>query len=289
MPFLSPKAKSFAIAVTGGHAALFGYLTWTGHEQFYREVLMPLGRTFIPDGEIGHNLMVKACHYGLVPRCSYQSKRLVLRVFSNVADFFVINVSSPNTPGLRVHQQRDKLETLLEAVLKERDSLPKRTPVLLKIAPDLSLQDKQSIAEVALAKKLDGLIISNTTTTRPDTLTGPHQTEQGGLSGEPLRELALETLQAMYRLTQGKILIVGLGGISTGADAYERIRSGASVVQIYTSFSQDGPPVVRRIERELDELLQRDGLACVQEAVGIDNTSTPSLAEKKIPQTFLAK
>ncbi|OWA54048.1 putative Dihydroorotate dehydrogenase (quinone), mitochondrial [Hypsibius exemplaris] len=139
-----------------------------------------------------------------------------VRVFNSVADFLVVNVSSPNTPGLRVHQQRDKLDTLLRAVLKERDSQVKRIPVLLKIAPDLTLQDQQSIADVALELKLDGLVISNTTTSRPESLISPHQTEIGGLSGAPLRELALETLQAMYRLTRGKIPIIGLGGISVG-------------------------------------------------------------------------
>ena len=196
--------------------------------------------------------------------------------FGKIADYLVINVSSPNTPGLRAMQGRKELETLLDQVVKERDSLPSnpKPALLVKIAPDLSDQDKQDIAAVVMRDKggVDGLIVTNTTVTRPSSLESCHREETGGLSGEPLKELSTKTVHDMYRLTKGKIPIIGVGGISSGRDAFEKIRAGASLVQIYTALVYKGPPVVDKIKRELTDILEKEGYSNIADAVGADHT-----------------
>lgn len=195
-----------------------------------------------------------------------------VKSFASVADYLVINISSPNTPGLRALQNKKELEQLLEKVLKARDELPgKRPPLLLKLSPDLSPEDKVDIAAVIGQPKfrVDGLIISNTTVSRPSSLKSGSKGETGGLSGEPLRALALSTTRDMYRLTQGKVPIIGVGGISSGQDAYSLVRSGASLIQIYTVLVYDGPPSVKKISDELVQLLRKDGYQSISEAVGI--------------------
>ncbi|XP_002734875.1 dihydroorotate dehydrogenase (quinone), mitochondrial-like, partial [Saccoglossus kowalevskii] len=159
-------------------------------------------------------------------------------------------------------------------VIAARDALNRKPPILIKIAPDLTEKDKEDIAAVISNEKfkVDGLIVSNTTITRPDTLTSPEKGETGGLSGPPLKELSTNTLKDMYKLTQGEIPIIGVGGISNGQDAYEKIRAGASLVQLYTSLTYQGPPVVKKIKQELVLLLKKDGFQSVSEAVGIDSS-----------------
>ncbi len=193
----------------------------------------------------------------------------VLRAYGSYA---VVNVSSPNTPGLRALQGRGELEAILarvRSVLAEPASTP-RSPLLVKIAPDLAEADLADVAAVALAGHCDGLIVTNTTIRRPETLKSRHRGEAGGLSGAPLKPFALGTLRAMYRLTGGRIPLIGVGGIASGADAYERIRAGASLVQLYTALVFEGPALVGRIKRELAALLRRDGFASVAAAVGAD-------------------
>ncbi|XP_071091886.1 dihydroorotate dehydrogenase (quinone), mitochondrial-like isoform X3 [Haliotis cracherodii] len=198
-----------------------------------------------------------------------------VKKFGCVADYLVINVSSPNTPGLRSLQGRQQLEDLLDKVVTARDDLggSYKPPLLVKIAPDLTDQDKQDIAAVVSKKKcgVDGLIVTNTTVSRPPSLLSDDKAEIGGLSGEPLKTLSTATVRDMYRLTQGKIPIIGVGGISSGVDAYEKIRAGASLVQLYTALVYQGPPVVSRIKRELQELLQSDGYSNISQAVGADH------------------
>ncbi|MBN3299414.1 PYRD dehydrogenase, partial [Amia calva] len=193
-----------------------------------------------------------------------------------VADYLVVNVSSPNTPGLRDLQSKRELKQLLERVLRQRDSLQcdPRPPVLVKIAPDLSLQDKLDIADVITELGVDGLIVSNTTISRPATLQDPQQGEVGGLSGAPLRDMSTETVREMYSLTKGKVPIVGVGGVSSGQDALDKIRAGASLVQLYTAFTYQGPPIVGKIKRELEQLLKEQGFTNVSEAVGADHRTT---------------
>ncbi|XP_030233241.1 dihydroorotate dehydrogenase (quinone), mitochondrial [Gadus morhua] len=196
-----------------------------------------------------------------------------VRVMGPLADYLVVNVSSPNTPGLRDLQGKAHLHTLLHKVLKERDALQceRKPPVLVKIAPDLSPQDMQDIAEVVIELGVDGLMVSNTTVSRPPTLKDPRWSETGGLSGRPLRELSTDTVREMFRLTGGKVPIVGIGGVASGQDALNKIRAGASLVQLYTAFTYQGPPLVTRIKRELHQLLQDQGFSCIAEAVGADH------------------
>lgn len=190
-----------------------------------------------------------------------------IKTFEDVASYFTVNISSPNTPGLRALQGRSELETLMTRVLKARQG---KVPILLKIAPDLTAEDRADIAAVALDLKLDGLIVSNTTIEREGLVNGAHAGETGGLSGKPLFALSTQVLADIYRLTGGKVPLVGVGGIASGADAYAKIRCGASLIQLYSALTYEGPALVTRIKRELAAALARDGFARVADAVGVD-------------------
>lgn len=190
-----------------------------------------------------------------------------------LADYMVVNVSSPNTPGLRALQDKAQLAAIVEAVSETLasacpDGAP---PLLVKIAPDLTERDCEDIAEIAQAKRVAGLIVSNTTIGRPDSLKSPRRGEVGGLSGSPLFELSTRMLSRMYRLTDGKIPLIGVGGISSGRDAYEKIRAGASLFQLYTGFVYQGPLLMNRVKMELAALLRKDGFGKVESAVGADH------------------
>ncbi|KAM4614581.1 dihydroorotate dehydrogenase (quinone), mitochondrial [Discoglossus pictus] len=202
---------------------------------------------------------------------------LGVRELGPLADYLVINVSSPNTPGLRNLQGKEQLHSLLAKVVKARDALPceHKPALLVKIAPDLSARDKEDIASVVTELGIDGIIITNTTISRPTTLQDPHRCESGGLSGAPLRDLSTETVHEMYALTAGKIPIIGVGGVSSGLDALQKIRAGASLVQLYTALMYQGPPVVRTVTRELEQLLTDQGFSCVSDAVGADHRTKP--------------
>jgi dihydroorotate dehydrogenase len=193
------------------------------------------------------------------------------------AAYVVVNVSSPNTPGLRALQGKEPLAHLIarthRALTESGAASP--PPLLLKIAPDLTDQDLADIAEVALAGKLAGLIATNTTIARPTGLGSRHAAQAGGLSGRPLFEPSTRILRALYRLTQGKLPIIGVGGVASGADAYAKIRAGASLVQLYSALAFEWPTLVHRLKRELLQCLERDGLRSIGEAVGLDHRSTP--------------
>jgi dihydroorotate dehydrogenase len=200
-----------------------------------------------------------------------------------LADYIVINVSSPNTPGLRNLQGRQQLFDLLKVVKTTRDSLDMpdgrpRPPLLVKIAPDLSQSDLADVCEVVMELGLDGMVVSNTTLDRPNTLRSANATEAGGLSGRPLLAKSTRTLANAYNLTGGKVALIGVGGVSCGDDAYLKIRAGASLVQLYSALSLDGPGIVPKIKRELAELLKRDGFAHVEDAVGVDAAAYPPLS-----------
>jgi len=190
-----------------------------------------------------------------------------------LSDYLVINVSSPNTPGLRALQGRDQLEALVgrtRAALTR--AMPQGAPpLLLKIAPDLAWDDLADIAAVALDGALDGLIVSNTTVARPDSLRSGNARESGGLSGAPLFESSTAMLRRVYELTAGKLPIIGVGGIASGSEAYVKIRAGASLVQFYSAMVYHGPALVTRIKHEMLDLLTRDGFAALAEAVGADH------------------
>jgi dihydroorotate dehydrogenase len=189
-----------------------------------------------------------------------------------LADYVVVNVSSPNTPGLRALQDRDALTRLVAQVqeaMRAANAAP--PPLLVKIAPDLTGEDEQDIAAVARATRIDGLIVSNTTIDRPKTLLSAHRDESGGLSGRPLFAPSTALLGRMYRLTEGLIPLIGVGGIANGKDAYAKIRAGASLVQLYTALTFQGPPLLARIKCDLARLLHADGFSSIADAVGADH------------------
>jgi dihydroorotate dehydrogenase len=187
-----------------------------------------------------------------------------VRAMAAVADYLTVNISSPNTPGLRALQDPAALEVLLEAVGEARGE--GGPPLFLKVAPDLEPPDVDAIARVT-AGRVDALIVANTTLSRPP-LRSRFAGETGGLSGVPLKALALERLGDFRRATGGQVPLIAVGGIASGADAYERIRAGARLVQLYTALVYQGPGLARRIARELKALLERDGFARLDEAVG---------------------
>ncbi|XP_075693238.1 dihydroorotate dehydrogenase (quinone), mitochondrial isoform X3 [Rhinoderma darwinii] len=206
-----------------------------------------------------------------------------VRELGSLADYLVINVSSPNTPGLRALQGREQLHHLLAKVVNARNALPceHKPAILVKIAPDLSLRDKEDIANVVTQLGIDGLIVTNTTISCPSTLKDPSSIETGGLSGAPLRDLSTETIREMYALTSGKVPIIGVGGVSCGLDALQKIRAGASLVQLYTALTYQGPPVIGKVARELEKLLIKEGFSSVSEAVGADHRSKSHNAAAK--------
>ena len=193
------------------------------------------------------------------------------RTLGPFADYLVINVSSPNTPGLRALQGRAELEGLIAGLRETVDTLDPPPPLVLKVAPDLTEEDLADIAEVAVAHRLDGLIATNTTIARPPDLAGRHRDQTGGLSGRPLFARSTEVLGRLYRLTEGRVALIGVGGVESGAHAYAKIRAGASLVQLYTALIYQGPALVTRIKRDLAALLSRDGFQSAMEAVGADH------------------
>ncbi len=194
-----------------------------------------------------------------------------------VADYIAINVSSPNTPNLRGLQRPEMLADLLKHLqqrneeLAQRFALPAVRPLLLKIAPDLTEPQIESIVEVAKNTNVAGIIATNTTVSRTGLQTPTDEVEargDGGLSGAPLRNRSSEIIALIYRLTRGSLPIIGVGGVFTGEDAWEKISAGASLIQLYTGFIYEGPTVVRRINKRLSEILEAEGFSSLDDAVG---------------------
>lgn len=201
--------------------------------------------------------------------------RSCISVLYDCGDFFVVNISSPNTQGLRDLQHGDELKQLLQAVTNEmsvqaqkRGAAPK--PVLVKIAPDMSQDQLEHTVHTIKESGVAGIIATNTTLSR-DGLTHAHASETGGLSGKPLRDRSTEVIACIYRQTGGAIPIIGSGGIFTAQDAYDKIRAGSSLVEIYTSLIYKGPGVLRELTSGLTECLKKDGYRNIAEAVGADH------------------
>lgn len=190
------------------------------------------------------------------------------------ADFFVVNISSPNTPDLRALQHGSELATLLEAVMAQmkthNEQSGQNKAVLVKIAPDVSDEELEFMVNTITSSGVSGIIATNTTISR-EGLTHSNAKETGGLSGRPLKERSTEIISRIYRQTEGKLPIIGSGGIFDSEDAYEKIRAGASLVEIYTALIYEGPEINRRIHRGLRELLARDGFTHISEAVGANH------------------
>lgn len=206
----------------------------------------------------------------------------VYRRLAPYADYVTINVSSPNTPGLRALQAVDQLAALIAAVRAEsaagRGGGP--PPILVKVAPDLGEAAVADIAAFASDGPIDGLIVSNTTTARPHGLQSRRRDQTGGLSGRPLFAPATRLLAQFHRLTRGRVALVGVGGVFDGRDAYQKIKAGASLVQLYTGFVYEGPAVVARIKDQLTTLLAADGFDRVADAVG---TASAEIAAAPTP------
>ncbi len=194
-----------------------------------------------------------------------------IKTFAQVASYFTVNISSPNTPGLRGLQQRDELDNLLEAVLKQRDVCAKqysRVPVLVKIAPDLSEAELRDIVDICLKHTVDGAIISNTTITRDNVRGIDNANQAGGLSGVPLFEKSTAMLAGFYSLSEGKIPLIGVGGVDSAKTAYAKITAGATVVQLYTGLIYEGVALVGEIISGLEDLLVKDGHKTLAQAIG---------------------
>jgi dihydroorotate dehydrogenase len=186
-----------------------------------------------------------------------------------LASYFTINISSPNTPGLRALQTKAALQELLGRLAAARDALPREglVPMFLKVAPDLEPGEVEAIVETVEANGLAGIIVSNTTISRPG-LKSRLREETGGLSGAPLKSLSTARLRDFAEVAGGRLVLIGAGGVASGADAYAKIRAGASAVQLYSALVYEGPGLVSRIKRELAECLRRDGFTHLKDAVG---------------------
>jgi dihydroorotate dehydrogenase len=197
---------------------------------------------------------------------------LLLRKTYAKSNYITINISSPNTKNLRDLQQADELDLFLKAIFAEKKILQNATnkniPILLKIAPDLTQAEQEAIADIAIQNQIDGLIISNTTISRPQNLQSNYKSETGGLSGKPLLEPSNQVLKNIYQLTKGKIPFIAVGGISSAQDVYQKIKLGASLVQIYSAFIYQGFELVEQIKKELDEMVKKDRLKNISAAVG---------------------
>lgn len=215
-----------------------------------------------PDGWIGGNIGCNKDSPEAVTDYVTCTERL-----SPLVDYLVVNVSSPNTPGLRALQSRSALTELLSAVLAARKA---PVPVLVKIAPDLTETDLEDVVQAVFETKIAGMIVSNTTISRPAGLPPKLSLESGGLSGPPLFPLATEMLRLAYRMTEGKVPLVGVGGIASADEAYAKIRSGASLLQLYTALIYEGPKLISRITGGLAARLRADGFTTLEDAIGAD-------------------
>lgn len=265
----NPKPRLFRVPSARAVINRFGFNN-QGLDAYATNLKLRLGRAGIVGGNVGKNKLTEdaasdyvACIERVAPLVSY----------------LTVNVSSPNTPGLRTLQSRDALADLLGRCLEARARSDVRPPLLLKVAPDLTDEDKADIAAVVLESGIDGLIVSNTTLARPAAIPPALAAEAGGLSGVPLMEPSTKVLGEFYRLLGGRVPLVGVGGVASGADAYAKIRAGASLVQLYSALVYEGPGLVGRIKADLAALLARDGFAHVADAVGAAHT----VAAKQTP------
>tara|TARA_X000001036_G_scaffold72066_1_gene63465 strand:+ start:87 stop:1163 length:1077 start_codon:yes stop_codon:yes gene_type:complete len=197
----------------------------------------------------------------------------LIRMLGPMADYMTINISSPNTPGLRDLQKREPLLELIGGVLEARDKACREMPppILVKLAPDLDNAQREELAQTLLDSKIDGVILGNTTLDRPEFLSDGFRDEKGGLSGQPLTDKSTQLISDFYRLTDGKLPIVGVGGISSAEQAYAKIKAGASLVQVYSALVFKGPRLIANINDGLLSQLQADGYSNISEAIAADH------------------
>jgi dihydroorotate dehydrogenase len=193
-----------------------------------------------------------------------------IQQLGSYADYMVINISSPNTPNLRDLQKASAISELVDACLEARDKLSRPVPLLVKLAPDLTDDELESMIPTLL--KVDGIVVTNTTNQRLDTLLSiQHRDEAGGLSGAPLKDKSTQIIRKVYELTNGDVFIIGVGGIGSGEDAYEKIKAGASVVQVYSMMVYKGPGCVSRIRHDLADLMLQNGQRSLEDVIGRDH------------------
>ena len=192
-----------------------------------------------------------------------------IKFFSTLASYITINISSPNTPGLRNLEVLENLDVLLDKINNlESEDLLIKIPILLKISPDLEADNLKYLCEKVLSSKIDGLIISNTTISRDSISTD--NLEKGGLSGKPIFDISTKQLRMAYKYTNGKIHLIGVGGVDSAEKAYEKIKNGASLIQLYTGLVYNGPNLIKDINEDLSSLIERDGYSNISEAVGAE-------------------
>lgn len=194
--------------------------------------------------------------------------KALLKEVYDVADYVTLNISSPNTPGLRNLQMKEMLEPFLNEVLATRDGLPRKVPLWLKLAPDIAAEEREAIAEVLRNHPVDALVLTNTTISRPDSLLSANRNEEGGLSGKPLAEKSRETLAHFHTLLAGRVPLVSVGGIDSADEAYNRIKAGASLVQLYSAFIYQGFGLVKTLNEGILSRLRKEGYASLRHAVG---------------------
>ena len=217
----------------------------------------------------------------------------LIRNLGPYSDYMVINVSSPNTPGLRDMQRGHIVRELLKECLKERDRLgprrygngggggeggevdgaapPHRPPLLVKISPDLTPTETKELIDACIDLKIDGIVVSNTSSSRSSTLISKDRSRPGGISGRPVRDISTRLVHKVYAQTQGRIPIVGVGGVGSGRDAYDKMRAGASLIQVYTMMIYEGQGLVGKIREELEGILMEEGIDRVEDVVGLDH------------------
>ncbi len=226
-----------------------------------------LNHKFRPHGAVGINIGMNKGQKD--PARDYCR---LIKMLGPMADYITINISSPNTPGLRDLQKRAPLMELLTRVDEERQKSCGRhsLPILLKLAPDLDEPQQEELAACALEAPIEGIILTNTTLSRPQYLPEDFALQAGGLSGAPLNTLSTDVIRNFYRLTEGKVPIIGAGGICSGEDAYAKIRAGASLVQLYSGLVFGGPQLINYVNKNLVSLLKRDKIATITDAIGLD-------------------
>ncbi|HIO51634.1 MAG TPA: quinone-dependent dihydroorotate dehydrogenase [Pelagibacteraceae bacterium] len=193
---------------------------------------------------------------------------LGLKNFFDIADYITINISSPNTEGLRDFHDQEKLKDLLLALNKIKNENKINIPLLLKISPDIIDNHISEIADVAIKNDISGIILTNTTDSNRDKLMNNFKKEEGGLSGKPLQQISTDMIKKFYKQLNGKIPIIGVGGVNSGKSAYEKITAGASLLQLYTGLVYKGPLLVKNIKKELIQILKSEGLNNIKDAVG---------------------
>ena len=193
---------------------------------------------------------------------------LGLNNFFDIADYITINISSPNTEGLRDFHDQEKLIELLSALNKIKKQNKTNIPLLLKVSPDIRDSDISKIVDTAIINKISAIILTNTTNVNRDDLISEAKTEEGGLSGEPMQQVSTNLIKKFYKQLNGQIPIIGVGGINSGKSAYEKIIAGASLLQLYTSLVYKGPTVAKEIKKELIQILKSEGLQNIKEAIG---------------------